>query len=104
MAIDEERVTELLLIELGLAFVNAQALEYGMTSLFAASKLMKSGEAARSTLRQLMDTRYSQTLGRLINDAAGQLGLGVELTEVLREALQQRNWLVHDFYREHGHC
>lgn len=100
---DEEQITQTLLAELGLACLNAQALEDGMASLFAVSELVQKGETARPTLRALLDARYVQTLGRLINDAAAQLGLSLELTEILRQALQQRNWLVHHFYREHGH-
>ena len=44
MTIDEEQVTKKLLVELGLAFMNAEALEYGMTTLFAATHLRRTAK------------------------------------------------------------
>ena len=49
-----------------------------------------------------MDTRYNQTLGKLIRDAAKELHLTAELTTELEDALQKRNWVTHHFFREYG--
>jgi hypothetical protein len=60
--------------ELGLAVFHAQALEYTLTSLYTATRL-RDGREARQNLRELMDGRYAQTLGRLTRDAATELSL-----------------------------
>jgi hypothetical protein len=49
-----------------------------------------------------MDTRYTHTLGRLVRDAALSLCLEDDLTQELQKGLQERNWLIHHFYREYA--
>jgi len=98
----EDKEIEQLLIELGLAVINAQSLEYSMVSLYAATALRDRGPSSAHQLKELMDTRYTQTLGRLVGDAAQDLGLDNELTQKLKEGLRERNWLIHHFYREYA--
>lgn len=89
------------LAELGLAFFAAQALEYSLTSLFAATELAgRTRYPIRVDLRPIMDARYKQTLGRLTRDAAQSLGLDTETARCLETALHARNWLVHHVYAE----
>lgn len=86
---------------LGMASFQAQALEYALVSLHAATAL-KNEKENRETIRLLMDARYQQTLGRLIKDAFKQLEIPVKLKENLENALQKRNWVTHHFFREYG--
>jgi hypothetical protein len=102
MSSKEDKEIEKLLVQLGLALVNAQALEYSLVSLFAATALRDHGPSTIPQLRQMMDTRYTQTLGRLLTDSAKILNLDSKLEGKLREALKQRNWLIHHFYREYA--
>ena len=88
------------LAQLGLALLNAQALEYSLVTLFAASKEADCDDADRLDVRTLMDARYAQTLGRLVRDAVDQLGLHGKLASDLEAALVRRNWLVHGMYRD----
>jgi hypothetical protein len=85
---------------LGFALFQAQALEDVLVSLFASSNLSpaKSGEM----IRALMDTRYKQTLGRLVRDASEELELSADLEEKLAAAVEKRNWVAHRFFREFG--
>lgn len=98
----EERESRDFLATLGLAFFYAQAVEYGLVSVFAATELERGGltKSVLSRIRPIMDARYKQVLGKLVRDAAGDLNLAPELTSALESALQQRNWLVHHFYAE----
>lgn len=84
-----------------MASFQAQSLEQSLVSLFAVTFALEN-EAWESKIRTLMDTRYNQTLGKLIRDAAKELHLTSELTTELEDALQKRNWVTHHFFREYG--
>jgi hypothetical protein len=84
----------------GFTVFTAQALEYSLVNLFAVSKLHSEGLSI--SVRDLMDTRYKQTLGKLILDACDSLGLSGRFCDDLRAALLERNWLIHNFFREYG--
>ncbi len=88
-------------VALGMASFQAQSLEHSLVSLFAATSI-SGHEAWEPRIRTLMDTRYNQTLGKLIRDAAKELHLTADLTIELEDALQKRNWVTHHFFREYG--
>ncbi|MGX2030352.1 hypothetical protein [Methylocaldum gracile] len=93
---DEQEYTRFA-IALGMASFQAQSLEHSLVSLFAATSALEP-----EAVRKLMDTRYNQTLGKLVRDAAKDLQLSTELTMELEDALQKRNWVTHHFFREYG--
>ena len=86
---------------LGMACFQAQSLENSLVSLFAVKVVSDEGHWVQK-VRILMDTRYGQTLGKLVKDAAKELDLSPNVVELLEEALKKRNWVVHHFYREYG--
>jgi len=86
---------------LGMASFQAQSLEHSIVSLFAATFVLNEG-MWKPEVRKIMDTRYSQTLGRLIKDASKSLNLPEALALKLEEALKERNWVTHHFFREYG--
>lgn len=88
-------------VALGMASFQAQSLEHSIVSLFAATFSMEQA-AWKPKIRTLMETRYKQTLGKLVRDATKKLHLTAELTMELEEALQQRNWVTHHLFREYG--
>jgi hypothetical protein len=92
--------TEEFLKALGFAVFCAQGLEYTMVNLFAASEKLSKGSDI--TVRDLMEARYKNTLGMLINAAASSLNLSDQLRDELQVALLERNWLTHHFFREYG--
>ena len=69
-----------------MASFQAQSLENSLVSLFAATFAMESA-SWEPKIRTLMETRYNQTLGKLVRDAAKELHLTVELTMELEDAL-----------------
>lgn len=98
---NEEECAKNMAMALGMASFQAQALECALVSLHAATALDNEKEN-RATIQLLMDTRYKQTLGRLIKDTFNQLQIPHELQENLEYALQKRNWVTHHFFREYG--
>lgn len=96
---EDERAQELL-AQLGLAILNAQAVEYGLVSLLAAAAVRDNREVPGEQIRALMDTRFKQTMGRLLTDTARSVGLSADSAESLTVALDARNWLAHHFYRQ----
>jgi hypothetical protein len=86
---------------LGMASFQAQSLEHSLVTLYAVTFITKQG-VWDPKVRTLMDTRYTQTLGKLIRDAANELHLTDDLTNELEDALKSRNWVTHHFFREYG--
>ncbi len=90
-----------LAMALGMASFQAQSLEYSIVSLFASTFVLENGEWDVK-VREIMDSRYSHTLGRLIRDATKVLNIPGELSDELEVALKERNWVTHHFFREYG--
>lgn len=86
---------------LGMASFMGQCLEYSLVSLFAVAHAGERG-GWPIRVREIMNTRYSQTLGGLVRDAATKLDLPVALCDQLEDALIKRNWVTHHFFREFG--
>jgi len=86
--------------ELGLTVFQAQALEDILITLFAT--LHVSEETAHEAIRNLMDIKYKQSLGKIIKDVSKKVVIPQEILAELEEALEKRNWVVHHFFREFG--
>lgn len=97
----KENSAENMAMALGMASFQAQALEYALVSLQAATALNKK-EITHVKLQELMDARYKYTLGRLIKKTLDTLEIPEELQSRLEEALLKRNWVTHHFFREYG--
>lgn len=95
----EDEIAKQFLAEFGLAVFDAQGLEYGLVTLFAATESIDPAKA-NEDLQALMDTRFKKTMGQLIREATKSLSLPTEVVEALESALKARNWLAHHFYRE----
>ena len=99
----EEESARDMAMALGMATFQAQALEYSLVSLHAATALkVKKVRLDYATIQSLMDTRYKKTLGKLIKYALRELEIPEELKEDLEDALEKRNWVIHHFFREYG--
>jgi len=70
-------------------------------SLYAAT-FLDNNKKWEKNIKELMDARYKQTLGKLIRDAEKELQIPDEISEELEQALTQRNWVTHHFFREYG--
>ncbi len=86
---------------LGMACFQAQSLEHALVTLFAVKFVHDEGKWVPQ-VRELMDERLKETLGKLIRSAVRELSLPSDLTADLEQALEQRNWVIHRFFREYG--
>ena len=97
----EEKDFERLCIGLGMASFQAQSLEHSLVSLYASTFILENSKWDLE-VREIMDSRYKNTLGRLIRDAEKKLSIPKELAVHLEKALIERNWVTHHFFREYG--
>lgn len=97
----EEKSVQEMTSALGMATFQAQALEYSLVTLHAVT-VLKNDNSEKDIIQKLMDTRYKQTLGRLIKDAFEMLNIPISLQEKLKNALEKRNWVTHHFFRKYG--
>ncbi|MDF2182721.1 hypothetical protein [Neptuniibacter sp. CAU 1671] len=84
----------------GRAMFRAQALEDILITCFAALHVPE--KESQETIKKLMDAKYKQTLGRIINDFGRKANIPESLREIMLTALDARNWLAHRFFREFG--
>ena len=98
---NEEESINSLLIDLGLAFFMAQSIEFNLVGLLGMSKKYGKLESEKNA-HELMTMYFSKTMGNVKRDVSELISISEELDEMLRVALDSRNWLVHNFYREFG--
>jgi len=87
--------------EYGLAFFTSQTLEFSMISLIGLNNKIGMFELEMTT-QEVMDTFFGRTMGNATNKILEKIDIGHELSEKLPIALDARNWLVHNFYRENA--
>lgn len=91
----------------GLALYFAQVLEHGLVNaLVVVDHLPKelrrrtSQEAWEEGVDAFMDKHFLNPMGRLIRRLEGVWKAPDGIEEVLHQALERRNWLAHDYFRE----
>jgi len=84
----------------GRAMFGALALEDILITCFAALHVPE--KESHHTIRKLMDAKYKQALGRIINDFCNKAKAPESLRNIMLTALEARNWLAHHFFREFG--
>jgi hypothetical protein len=91
----------------GLAIYLAQVLEHGLAVAFLYLDLMpasigkiRSREEWMSRMDAFMDRHFETTLGKMIRNLAVVTSVPSDLEQLLKLALEKRNWLVHDYFRE----
>lgn len=91
----------------GLALYHAQVLEHGLVNALVVLDLIPSSRhLARSKdewglqVDNFMDRQFEKTMGRMIAALRSVATVPEDLEALLRRALQKRNWLAHDFFRE----
>ncbi|MDQ2178000.1 hypothetical protein [Marinifilum sp. D714] len=97
----EEESINSLLIELGLVFYLGQSVESNLVILLGMAK--KSGELkSDKSVRELMTMYFSRTMGSIKRSVSELVDINEDLEEILKVALDARNWLAHSFYREYA--
>jgi hypothetical protein len=91
----------------GLAIYCAQCLEHGLVNAFIYLDLIPnhprpvpSTEAWQRSVDGFMDREFEKTLGQLIRKLGEITSVPPGLASRLDNALRQRNWLAHDYFRE----
>lgn len=84
----------------GLAIYKAQVLEHGIVNAMVVARMPERNKITRSDIDSFMDWQFENTLGRLIRELKKHVSVSADLEARLREALERRNWLAHDYFRE----
>jgi len=84
----------------GLAMYYAQSLEHGMVNLLVAIRRVKEPDACYDDIEAFFDRGYKKTLGTLLKDVGRHIDIPEELDGLLRDAMNGRNYLVHNYFRE----
>lgn len=89
----------------GLAAYHAQVFENGIVNLIALAEMYAKRSGKPMTTEDvdaLHAALYSYTAGRLVNRLAEVLPQQRDLIERYREAVRERNRLMHHFFRDHN--
>jgi hypothetical protein len=104
---DESEHTKEVYARFGLAVYFAQVLEHGLVNALVILDLIPSRRhLARSrdewgiTVDAFMDRHFETTMGRLLNAFREVTAVPADVDGLLQDALERRNWLAHDFFRE----
>lgn len=96
---DPDQATEVF-AAYGLAAFESAALEESIVLLLAIEALASGVGRGSDEMRELMGTRRSKTLGQLLGEARDARLMPAEVVACFSEALEDRNWLIHQFHRE----
>ncbi len=103
---DAEQVKEVY-ARFGLAVYCAQVLEHGIVNALVTLDLIpsrrhlaRSAEEWGSEVDSFMDRHFGATMGRMMKNLRGVTRVDDDLEQLLSDALDRRNWLVHDYFRE----
>lgn len=104
---DQDRHVREVYPRFGLAIHHAQVLEHGLVNCLAMLELIPSRRDLahsqaewRAAVDAFFDRRFEASMGRLMMALREVTSIPTDLEGLLREALQRRNWLAHDFFRE----
>lgn len=105
--LDEDEHVKEVYARFGLAVYFAQVLEHGLVNALVILNLIPSERhLARSRgewgakVDAFMDRHFQTTMGRMMRRLRDVVQVDADLEQLLHDALNKRNWLVHDFFRE----
>ncbi|WP_157563014.1 hypothetical protein [Micromonospora chokoriensis] len=97
---DEEPDVKTTFAHFGLAYYQACVLEHEIVNLLSVARIVEARRDAERLLSDPWDEKFKKTMGALIKQLEPNLGADPELAADLTEALRQRNYLAHTFWRE----
>lgn len=86
----------------GLCTYCGQVLEQGLVNLAVALHIKGLTQITSTDVDTAFDRMDRKTLGQLINDVRQKVPVSKELEEALKQALENRNYVVHRFFVEHS--
>lgn len=103
---EDEHVKEVY-ARFGLALYFAQVLEHGLVNALVILNLIpsqrhlsRSRDEWGAEVDLFMDRHFQTTMGRMMRSLRDAVQVDADLEQLLHDALNKRNWLVHDFFRE----
>ncbi|GGH60002.1 hypothetical protein ACN9MH_11405 [Paenibacillus silvae] len=87
----------------GLAVYYGQALEQQLVNLILLTKMSQGKVVTEEELEELYERKMSSSLGQLIHEARHHFTFSEEETDRLNELWQQRNRIVHHYFKERIH-
>jgi len=84
----------------GLAVYYGQALEQQLTNLLLLTKLSQGKTPSEADLADLYQRKLGNSLGQLIKEIQHHFPFSQEETAQLQEVWKQRNYIVHDYFKE----
>ncbi|WP_434751614.1 hypothetical protein [Paenibacillus amylolyticus] len=87
----------------GLAVYYGQALEQQLVNLILLTKISQGKVVSEEDLEELYERKMSSSLGQLIHEARHHFPFSEEETNQLNELWQQRNRIVHHYFKERIH-
>jgi hypothetical protein len=104
---DESEHVKEVYARFGLAIYYAQVLEHGLVNALVILDLIpsrrhlaRSGEEWGTEVDAFMDRHFETTMGRLMKNLRDVTQVGVDLENLLCDAIKKRNWLAHNYFRE----
>ena len=99
MDYDEEQTRDVY-AHYGLAMYLAQILEHGIVNSLVILRLPKKDKYTCQDIDEFMAGRFEKTLGALIKQLRSEAALSHNLEPYLVQALNRRNCLAHNYFRE----
>lgn len=84
----------------GLAVYYSQALEQQLVNLLMLMKVSQGKVPTEEDLADLYHQKLSNSLGQLVNEIQHHFPFSPEETTQLKEVWKQRNYIVHDYFKE----
>ncbi|CAM2886163.1 hypothetical protein PASE110613_05995 [Paenibacillus sediminis] len=97
--IDTEQSRELFMY-FGLAVYYSQALEQQLANLIMLMKLADGKVPSEEDFSELYQRKLSSSLGQLVQEIQHNFEFSAEETAQLRAIWKQRNYIVHDYFKE----
>ena len=86
----------------GLALYQANLVEASLINLGAVLKLEKVQAITRQLFDEIFQNLEAKTLGQLLKATRSLTTVSSEVDSVLSKTLEERNFLIHNFFREHA--
>lgn len=96
----DSKLIEPIVLQVGAAVQDSQRLELSLSYITTLLVDLNAGALSDPEFEWTMESLGKKTLGRLISAIREFMDLDNEATQVLKEALSSRNFIIHHFFQE----
>ena len=97
---EEDEQTKDVYAHFGLAMYFAQVLEHGVVNAMVIARTPDRHRITRAEIDAFRAGQFERTLGQMLRELGRYLVVTNAVESTLREALERRNWLAHDYFRD----